>query len=34
MKIPESIKIGGKRYKVEITEHLDLGSIKKGSVKR
>lgn len=27
MKIPEKIKIGGKIYKVEITDRLDLGSV-------
>lgn len=27
MQIPESLKIGGKVYSVEITDHLDLGSM-------
>ena len=27
MKIPEKVKIGGKVYKVEITNKLDLGNV-------
>lgn len=27
MTIPESVKVGGKTYKVEITDRLDLGAV-------